>query len=62
MFMIANLIELCMGKLQLNHLIGNSCPAFLDGLPDSYFFMLTLRSNCLELCFWAVAFKAILTQ
>ena len=28
----------------------------------SYFFTLTLESDCLELCFWTVAFKTILTQ
>ena len=59
MFMITNLIELRMGKLMLNHLIVNNCPELRDGLLD---FKLTLGSDCFELCFWTVAFKAIQTQ
>ena len=50
------------GKLILNHLIGNNCPESCSGLVDSYFFKLTFRSDCLDLCFWAVSFKTILTQ
>ena len=61
-FMIINLIQLCMGKLIRNHLIRNNCPEFCDGLQDSYVFKMTLGSNCLELCFKTVAFKTILTQ
>ena len=57
MFMIANLIEPPMGKLILNHLIGNKCPEFRDRFLDSYFFKLTFGSDCLELYFWTVAFK-----
>ena len=45
-----------------NHLIGNNCPEFHNGLLDSYFFKLALGSDCLELCFWTVAFETILTQ
>ena len=62
MLMITNLIEPCMGKLILNHLIGNICSEFRNGLLDSYFFKLTLGSDCLELCFWRVVFKTILAQ
>ena len=57
-FMITNLIELCMEKLILNHLIGNNCPEFCNGLPDSCFFKLILRSDCLEVCLWTVTFKS----
>ena len=60
--MATNLIEPCMGKLILNHLTGNNCPDFRKEDLDSYFFKLTLGSDCLELCFWAVVFKTILTQ
>ena len=61
--MTTNLIEPRIGKLILNHLIGNNCPEFLnDGLLDSHFFKLTLESGCLELCFKTVAFKNVLTQ
>ena len=49
-------------KLTLNHLIGNNCPEFHNGLLDSYFFKLTLGSDCFKLCFWTVAFKTFLTQ
>ena len=62
MFMITNLIEPGMRKLILNHLIGNYCPEFRNGFLDIYLFKLTLESDCLELCFWTVAFKTILTQ
>ena len=62
MFMIYNLIEPRMRKLILNHLIGNNCPEFHNGLLDSYFFKLTLGSDCLKLYFWRIAFKTILTQ
>ena len=51
MFMITNLIE-----------IGYNYPEFHNELLDSYFFKLTLGSDCLELCFRTVAFKNILTQ
>ena len=51
MFMITNLIELRREKLILNHLIGNNCPEFPNGLLDSYFFKLNLGSDCSELCF-----------
>ena len=54
MFMITHFIKLHMGKLILNHLIGIDCPKFCSGLLDSYFFRLTLGSDCLELCFWLV--------
>ena len=57
--MITNLIELFIWKLILNHLIRNNCSEFLNRLLDSYFFMLTLRSDYLELCFWVVASKII---
>ena len=62
MFMINNLIESSMGKMILHRLIGNNCPEFRNGLLDSYFFKLTLGSDCVELCFWAAAFRTILTQ
>ena len=61
MFMITNFIETRMGKVLLGHLIGNNYPEFHNGLLDSYFFKPTLGSGCLELCFWAVTFKTILT-
>ena len=48
MFMITNLIEPRMGKLILNHLIGNNRPEFRNGFMDSYFFKRTLKSNCLK--------------
>ena len=47
MSMITNLIEPCMGKLILNHLFGNTRPEFCNGVLDSYFFKLTLGSDCL---------------
>ena len=47
--MITNLIQPRMGKLMLNHLIGNTCPEFCNGLLASCFFKFTLGSNCLEL-------------
>ena len=62
MLMITNLIEPRMGKLILSHLIVNNCPEFRNGLLDSYFFKLTLGSDCLELWFSRVALKTILTQ
>ena len=62
MFMITNLIELPMLELILNYLIGNNCRELRNGLLDSYIFKPTLRSDCLELCVWGVAFKTILTQ
>ena len=62
MLMITNLIARRIGKLILNHLVGNTCPEFRNGLLDSYFFILSLGRDCLELCFWRVAFKIILTQ
>ena len=58
--MIFNLIETHMGKLILNHLIGNNCPEFRNGLMDSYFFKLTLGIDYLELCFGTVTFKTTL--
>ena len=39
------------GKLILKNLIGNICAEFHNGLSDSYFFKMTLESDCLELCF-----------
>ena len=51
MFMVTNLIKPRKGKLTLNHLIGNNCPEFCNGVPDSYFFKLTLWRDCLQLCF-----------
>ena len=60
--MIMNLIESCMWKLILNHLIGNNSLEFCNGLLESYFFILVLGSDCLELCFQAVTFKTILIQ
>ena len=46
--MITSLIKRCMGKLILNRLIGNNCSGFPNGLLESYFFKLTLKSDCLE--------------
>ena len=60
MFMITNLIGLGIGKLILANLIGINWPEFRNRLLDSNFFKLTLGSDCLELCFCAVAFKTIL--
>ena len=47
--MITNFSKPCMGKLILNHLIENNCPEFHNGFLGSYFFKLTLGSDCLEL-------------
>ena len=44
------MVEARMGKLILNHLIGNNSPEFCDELLDSYLFKLTLGSDCLKLC------------
>ena len=57
MLMITNMIELRMRKL----IIGNNCLEFFNGLLDSYFFKITEGSDFLELFFWTVAFKTILT-
>ena len=62
MFMITNLIEPRMRKVTLNHLIGNNCPEFRNGLLNAYFFKLALGSGCLELCYRAGLFKTILTR
>ena len=62
MLMITNLIEPRVRKLILKHLIGNIFSEFRNGFLDSYFFKLTLGSDCLELYFWTVAFETILTQ
>ena len=43
--MITNLTELCMGKLILNHLIGNNCSEFRNELANCYFFKITLGSE-----------------
>ena len=61
MFVITNLVETRFGKLILNHFIGINCPEFRRGVADSYFFKLTLGSDCLDFCSWSVAFKTILT-
>ena len=58
-FIIANLIEPRMRKLILNHLIGNT-NGFCNGLLNSYFFELTLRSDCLKLCYLAIVFETTL--
>ena len=54
--MIANLIKPRMGKLIFNHLIGYYCPELRNRLLGSYFFKLTLGSDCLGLfgivCSW----------
>ena len=51
MFIIINLMELCMGNmLMLTYLIGNSFLGFHNGVLDSYLFKLTLGIDCLE-CF-----------
>ena len=47
MYMITNLIEARMGKQILNDLIENNGLAFWN----SYFFKLTLGSDCLKLCY-----------
>ena len=62
MLMITNSIEPRMGKLILDQLIVTNCSEFHNGLLDSYFFKLSLGSDCLELCSWIVALKTILTQ
>ena len=49
-------------SLAAYYLIGDNCPVFRNGLLDSYFFKLTLRSACFEPGFWRVAFKTILHQ
>ena len=59
--MITNLIEPPMGKLIVNHLIGNTCLKFCNGLLNTYFFKLTLEKGCLGR-FWTATFKPILTQ
>ena len=60
--LMTNLMKPCMEKLILNHLVKKNCPEFCNRFLDSYFFKLTLWSDCLEHCFWAVSFKTILTQ
>ena len=45
MFMITNVIELCMGKVIPNHLIRNNYPESRNGLLDVYIFKLTLGSD-----------------
>ena len=40
----------------------NNSPKFCNKLLDSYFFKLTLGSDCLELFFWTVSFKTIQIQ
>ena len=62
MFMMTNLIEPRTVKLILSHLIGNNCPEFHNGLLYSYFFKLTLGSDCFQLCFWRIAYNTILIQ
>ena len=62
MIMTISLIESHMGKLILNHLIGNDCPKFGVELLDNYFFKLSLGSDSLELWFWTVGFKTILSH
>ena len=62
MFMITYLVELCVGKMILNHSNENNCPEFGNELLNSYFFKLILGSDCLELCVWRVAFKPMLSQ
>ena len=49
MIMTINLRESHMGKLMLNHMIGNNCAEFGEGLLDSYFFKLSLESDSLKL-------------
>ena len=43
------MVEAPMGNLILNRLIGNNHPEFCDELLDSYFFQLTLGSDCFKL-------------
>ena len=62
MFIITNSIKPRTGKLILNHLFRNNYQDLCNGLLGSYFFELTLGSNCLELFFWTVAFKTTMTQ
>ena len=49
MIMTIKFMELHMGKLMLNHLIGNNCAEFGVGRLDSYFFKLSLEGYSLEL-------------
>ena len=42
MFIITNLIEWRMGKITLNHFVGNNCPEFCNRFLDSFVFKLTL--------------------
>ena len=55
MFMITYLIEPCIGKLILNHLIGNDSPEFHYKLLDIYFFKWTSGGYCTERYFWTVS-------
>ena len=63
--MITNLIELCMGKLILKHLIGNNCSEFRNELVKCYFFKITLGSEVIIIlqkknsCFQTRALNAI---
>ena len=57
MFVNTSLIEPRKGKLILHHLIENNCLEFRNDLLDSYFYKLTLGSDCLKLYFSVVAFK-----
>ena len=47
---------------RVNYLIENLGNPFGNGLLDSYFFKMTLGTDCLKLYFWTVAFKPILTH
>ena len=62
MFMTTKLIEPHVGKLMLNHMIGNNSSELGDELLDNYFFKLILGSNCLELFFRTVTLKTNLAQ
>ena len=46
---------------EANHLTGNNGAEFGVGLLDSYFFKLSLGSDSLELRFWTVGSKTILS-
>ena len=42
---------------RVNYLIENLGNPFGNGLLDSYFFKMTLGTDCLKLYFWTVAFN-----
>ena len=57
MFLITNLIEPGMAKLARNRLTGKTAQRPAIDFRTVILLKLTLRKDCLELCFWIVNFK-----